>query len=44
VDFDKGIITVSKQLIKEKVKHGKHYLGSLKNDKTRRIVPAGYVM
>ena len=44
VDFDRGIITVSKQLQVEPFKGGKYYLAPLKNDKERIISPAPYVM
>lgn len=44
VDFSNGTITISKQLQKEKKKNAKYYLAPLKNDKTRIIVPAPFVM
>jgi len=44
IDFDNGVILINKQLQKEKQKGGKYYLAPLKNDKTRRIAPAQYVM
>jgi len=44
VDFDNGVIVINKQLQKEKKKGGAFYLSTLKNDKTRRITPARYVM
>lgn len=44
VDFQNGSILVRQQLQKEKKKEGKFYLAPLKNDKSRRIVPAPYVM
>jgi len=44
VDFANGTITISKQLQKEKKKNAKYYLAPLKNDKTRIIVPAPFVM
>lgn len=43
VDFEKGYITVKKQLIRDK-KSGEYYLGPLKNDKARRLTPAPTVM
>ena len=44
VDFERGIITVNKQLQKERKKGGQYRFVSLKNDKARRIAPAAYVM
>lgn len=44
VDFKKGILTVNKQLQRERIKGGEYRFVSLKNDKTRRIVPAKAVM
>ena len=44
VDFDNGIITIEKQLQKEKKKGGQHRLVSNKNDRIRRIKPADFVM
>lgn len=44
VDFDKGIITISKQLQKERRGRGTYHLVSPKNGKTRRIAPAPSVM
>ena len=44
IDFENGTITISKQLQKEKKKDAKYYLASLKNDKTRIIIPAPFVM
>lgn len=43
IDFQKGLITVKQQLIRDK-DSGKYYLGTLKNDKSRRITPALTVM
>lgn len=43
VDFNKGIITVKHQLIRNK-NTGEYYFGPLKNDKARRITPAPTVM
>lgn len=44
IDFKNGTITISKQLQKEKKKDAIYYLAPLKNDKTRIIVPAPFVM
>lgn len=44
IDFSKGIITVSSQLQKEKKKNGKYYLSTTKNNKSRKIAPAKFVM
>lgn len=44
IDFDQGIITISKQLQVEPFKGGRYYLAPLKNDKDRVITPAPYVM
>ena len=44
VDFKDGSIYICKQLSKEKAKGGKFYFATLKNDKTRRITPAPFVM
>ena len=44
VDFMRGTILVSKQLQKEKKAGGEFRLGSLKNDKPRRITPAPWGM
>ena len=43
VDFAKGIITVNKQLIKDK-NTGKYYLHTVKNDKVRIIAPDPFIM
>ncbi len=40
IDFDKGIISIGQQLLKEKKKGGKCYIDSTKNDKVRIITPA----
>lgn len=44
IDFDQGIITISRQLQVEPFKGGRYYLAPLKNDKDRVITPAPYVM
>lgn len=44
VDFDKGIITINKQLQKERRGTGAYHLVSPKNGKGRRITPARTVM
>ncbi|MBR5287725.1 MAG: site-specific integrase [Clostridia bacterium] len=44
VNFDAGVITVSKQLQKEKKAGGEYRLTSCKTDKVRRISPAPFVM
>ena len=44
VDFKEGSIFICKQLIKEKKKGGAFLFAPLKNDKTRRITPAPFVM
>lgn len=44
INFERGIITVDKQLQREKKKGGEYRLVSLKNKRTRIIAPAPYVM
>lgn len=44
VDFTKGTILVSKQLQREKKKGGAYVFAPLKNDKTRMITPAPWVL
>jgi len=44
VNFDAGVITVSKQLQKEKKAGGEYRLTSCKTDKVRRISPAPFMM
>lgn len=44
VDFDKGIILINKQLQREKKKGGAYIFSTLKNDKSRTITPAPWVM
>lgn len=44
VDFDRGTITVDKQLRHPKTKDEPYTLASVKNDKARTVQPAPYVM
>lgn len=44
IDFDKGTITVKRQLRREQQKGGQYYLSTPKNGKPRTITPAPYVM
>ena len=44
IDFEKGKITVDKQLHRPRVKGGKYYFGPPKNDKARTITAAPFVM
>lgn len=44
VDFDSGTILIDKQLQREKKKGGEYIFAPLKNDKTRTITPAPWVM
>ena len=44
VDFTNGVIKIDKQLQKEKKAGGKYFFGTLKNNKSREITPAPYVM
>lgn len=44
VDFKNGVIKIDKQLQKEKKPGGKYFFSSLKNNKSREITPAPYVM
>ena len=44
VNFESGTITIREQLQKEKRTGGQYVFASLKNDKTRVIAPASYVM
>lgn len=44
VDFDKGTVTINKQLQHEKVKGGQYILAPTKNGKARTITPAPWVM
>ncbi|MDY4897747.1 MAG: site-specific integrase [Eubacteriales bacterium] len=44
VNFNDGTITVKQQLCKEKVKGGQHYIAATKNDKSRVLTVAPFVM
>lgn len=44
VDFQKGLITIDKQLQQEKKKNSQYVFSSLKNGKSRIIAPAPWVM
>ena len=44
VDFDKGIISIEKQLRRPRVGGEQYCFASLKNDKPRQIIPAPFVM
>jgi integrase len=44
VDFDKGTVTINKQLQREKIKGGRYILAPTKNGKARTITPAPWVM
>lgn len=44
VDFKTGIITVKRQLLRERKKNATYYLDNTKNDKTRKIKPATLVI
>ena len=44
VDFDRGTITIDKQLCRPRTKGEVYRLASVKNDKPRTIHPASYVM
>lgn len=44
IDFNKEIIRISQQLLKEKIKGGKYYIDSTKNSKVRTITPAPFVI
>ena len=44
VDFDNGVIMVRQQLQREVVRGGSFYIASTKNDKSRKITPAPFVM
>lgn len=44
IDFENGILHISKQLVQTRKKGQKYYFGSLKNGKTRIITPAPFVM
>jgi integrase len=44
VDFDSGTICITQQLSREKGPGGKFYIASTKNDRSRTITPAPFVM
>lgn len=44
VDFKKGVLTINKQLQRERIKGGAYRFVSLKNDKSRTIAPAKAVL
>ncbi len=44
VDFSKGTLTVKQQLRKDQRKGGAYYVSSPKNGKTRKVMPAPFVM
>ena len=44
VNFEKGTILIDKQLRKEQEKGGKYYFSPPKNNKSRTLTPAPYVM
>ena len=44
VNFKDGTITVKQQLCREKIKGGQHYIATTKNDKTRTLTVAPFVM
>ncbi len=44
VDFKQGTITIKQQLCKEKKAGGKHYIATTKNDKTRVLTLAPFVV
>lgn len=44
IDFEHGILHITKQLVQTRRKGQKYYFGSLKNGKTRIVTPAPYVM
>ena len=44
VDFDKGTITINKQLRRDQKKGGEYYFSPPKNDKARTITPAPWIM
>lgn len=44
VDFKNGVITIDKQLQKEQKRGGQYIFASLKNDKSRVVQPAPFVM
>ena len=44
VNFDTGVLTINKQLVKEHKKGGQYFLANCKTDRVRRIKPAEFVM
>ncbi len=44
IDFGEGTIQIKQQILKEKIKGGKHYIDSPKNSKVRMITPAPFVI
>jgi len=44
VDFEKGVLTVNAQLLRDYNKGGGYFMSTVKNDKMRTISPAPYVM
>lgn len=44
INFREGTITVKQQLVREKKKGGQHYIAPTKNDKTRTLAVAPFVM
>jgi integrase len=44
IDFNRGTICIHQQLSKEKKKGGKYYIATTKNNKSRTITPAPFVM
>ena len=44
IDFEKGIITIKRQIVQIRERHAQYEWGTLKNGKTRIIAPAPFVM
>lgn len=44
VDFENGLIRITKQLVQPRMKGEKFHYGTLKNDKPRTLTPAQFVM
>ncbi len=44
IDFERGTICIKQQLSKEKKPNAKYYIAATKNDKSRTITPAPFVM
>lgn len=44
VDFEKGTVTINKQLLRQRKSDGSHVLASPKNGKSRYLTPPPYVM